>query len=314
VASDASADAEAPLREQRPKVTRVVSAEVAISTRLAEIWRSRELLGKLIATEIKVKYKNSALGLAWSMVAPAITLAIYWMIFGLVLKNSIPHFVIYLFSGMVMWNFFSTSLQTSTGVIVERAGIVKKVSFPREILVLASVGTAGVYLFFQAIVLVLFMAGLQVAPDWKLLPLLGLALVAEAFLATAFGLILSATNVYMRDTRHLIDIALQVWFFACPIVYSFWLSIRPKLAPHSLSWLYLINPMTPIILTSQRVIYAHPTVQMGDPSGKASQILPTWGWGTYFWMDGALLGAGIVLVYVAMVLFRRLEGNFAEEL
>ena len=311
---DASATAEAPLREHRPKITRVVSAEVAIRTRLVEIWRSRELLGKLVATEIKVKYKNSALGLAWSMVAPAITLAIYWAVFGLITKNSIPHFVIYLFSGMVMWNFFSTSLQTSTGVIVERAGIVKKVAFPREILVLASVGTGAVYLFFQSIVLILFMVGFGVAPDWQLLPLLGLALAAEVCLAIAFGLILSAANVYMRDTRHLIDIALQVWFFACPIVYSFWLNIRPKLAPHSLTWLYFLNPMSPIILTSQRVIYAHPTVSMGDPSAAPSQILPPWGWSTYLWMDATLLGLGLVMIYVAMVLFRRLEGNFAEEL
>ncbi len=309
--TDASAAAEAPKRPERPKVTRVVSARVSISARLSDIWHSRELLAKLVATEIKVKYKNSALGLAWSMVAPAITLFIYWVIFGQVLKNSIPHFVIYLFSGMVMWNFFSTSLQSATGVIVERAGIVKKVSFPREILVLASVGTAAVYLFFQAIVLVLFMVGLQVTPDWNLLPLLVLALAAEACMAAALGLILSATNVYLRDTRHLIDIALQVWFFMCPIVYSFWMEIRPKLAPHGLTFLYLLNPMTPIILTSQRVIYAHPTVTEGT---NQVQILPTWGWTTYAWMDAALLGAGLVLIWVALVLFRRLEGNFAEEL
>jgi ABC-2 type transport system permease protein len=313
VTTEASAAAAAPRGLDRPKATRVVSAKVPLAARLAEIWHSRELLSKLIATEIKVKYKNSALGVAWSMVAPAITLFIYWVIFGQVLKNAIPHFVIYLFSGMIMWNFFSTSLQTSTGVIVDRAGIVKKVAFPREILALASVGTAAVYLFFQAIVLVAFMVGLQLAPDWSLLPLLVLALVAEAVLAAALGLILSATNVYLRDTRHLIDIALQVWFFACPIVYSFWLSVRPQLAHHGLTWLYLLNPMTPIVLTSQRVIYAHPTVPMG-PQGAPTDLLPPWGWGTYLWMDAALLGVGLVLCVAAMVFFRRLEGNFAEEL
>lgn len=309
--TDASAAAGAPQRSERPKVTRVVSARVSISTRLSDIWHARELLGKLVATEIKVKYKNSVLGLAWSMVAPAITLFIYWVIFGQVLKSAIPHFVIYLFSGMVMWNFFSTSIQTATGVIVDRAGIVKKVSFPREILVLASVGTAAVYLFFQTIVLVLFMVVLQVAPDWQLLPLLVAALAAEACLAAALGLMLSATNVYLRDTRHLIDIALQVWFFACPIVYSFWISIHPKLSRHGLTWVYLLNPMTPIILSAQRVIYAHPMITEGTTQ---VQILPTWRWTTYLWMDAALFSIGLVLIWVALVLFRRLEGNFAEEL
>lgn len=291
---------------------RVVSAKVPLSERFVDIWRSRELLGKLISTEIKVKYKNSALGILWSMVAPAVTLVLYWVVFGQVLKSAIPNFVIYLFSGMLLWNFFQTSLQTATGVIVDRAAIVKKVSFPREILVLSSVGTAAVYLFFQTIVLVLFMAILQYAPDWKLLPLLLVALVAEFIFATAVSLILSSLNVYLRDVRHLIDIFLTVWFFACPVVYSFWLSIYPHLSRHALSWLYLMNPMAPVVLTSQRVIYAHPQVTL--TSGSTVQILPTWGVGTYLWLDGCIILGGLVLLYVAMRIFRRLEGNFAEEL
>ena len=84
--------------------------------RLREIWLSRELLIYLVRTEIKVKYKNSVLGLIWSMVAPAMTLVIYWFVFGVVLKNGIPQFVIFLFAGLLLWNLFQFGVMSGTGV------------------------------------------------------------------------------------------------------------------------------------------------------------------------------------------------------
>ncbi len=298
----------------RNKQTRVVSARVTLRGRLREIWSSRELLVNLVSTEIKVKYKNSALGLVWSMVAPAISLLIFWFVFGVVLKNAYPNFVIYLFSGLLFWNYFQTGVSTATGVIVGRAGIVKKVAFPREILALSAIGTSGVFLFFQSLVMVLFMVVLQYAPDWKLLPLLLLALIATTLLGSALGIFLSATNVYLRDTEHLIEVVLTAWFWACPIVYSFWGQMQPKLAPHGLTWLYFLNPMTPVILTSQRVLYAHPLVHLTTPSHPLYQLLPPWGVGTYVTMDLGLIALGIVAFLAALAVFGRLEGNFAEEL
>ena len=115
------------------KVTRVVSPTISVRQRFKEIWLSRELLVYLVRTEIKVKYKNSVLGLVWSMISPAMTLAIYFIVFQVVLGNHMPNFVIYLFAGLLLWNLFSLGVLTGTGVIVNNAGIVKKVSFPREI-------------------------------------------------------------------------------------------------------------------------------------------------------------------------------------
>ena len=148
----------------RVKTTRVVTADVSVWRRIAEIWRCRELLVYLVRTEIKVKYKNSVLGLVWSMIAPAMTLAVYTIVFGYFLRNGIPHFVIFLFSGLLLWNFFQTGVIAATGVVVNNAGLVKKVSFPREILALAAVGSAGVFLFFQACVMVIFMLVLHWRP------------------------------------------------------------------------------------------------------------------------------------------------------
>ena len=144
------------------KVTRVVSPTISVRQRLREIWLSRELLVYLVRTEIKVKYKNSVLGLVWSMISPAMTLAIYFIVFQVVLGNHMPDFVIFLFAGLlVVEPLLSSGVLTGTGVIVNNAGIVKKVSFPREILALAAVGSACVFFFFQSIVMVIFMVVLH---------------------------------------------------------------------------------------------------------------------------------------------------------
>ena len=169
------------------KITRVVTPTIGVGQRMREIWISRELLVYLVRTEIKVKYKNSTLGLVWSMVAPAMTLAIYFFVFQVVLGNRMPHFVIFLFAGLLVWNLFSLGVLTGTGVIVNNAGIVKKVAFPREILALAAVGSAFVFFCFQAVVMTIFMIVLHVAPDVSYFPLLLLALFTAIVLSCALG-------------------------------------------------------------------------------------------------------------------------------
>jgi ABC-2 type transport system permease protein len=303
-----------------PKTTVIVSAKVAIGQRLVAIWRSRELLFYLVRAQIRVKYKNSALGIVWSMIAPAMTLLIYLMVFQVLLKNGIPNFVIFLFSGLLIWNFFQTAVQTGTGVIVNNSGIVKKVSFPREILALASVGTAGVFMFFQAIVLIIFMVSLHVAPFWGLLPLLLLGILATVILASALSIFLAAVNVYMRDTQHLVEVLLTAWFWACPIVYAFQRTIASsgKLTQWGITWLYFLNPLTPIVMTFQRVIYnlpvGHLTTKAPNGTYPVAHFLPNWHISVYVYANLAVLGVSAVLLFLALVVFGRLEGNFAEEL
>ncbi len=293
---------------------RIVSAETKLFARLGEIWRSRELFVNLVRSDIKVKYKNSALGIAWSMVAPAMSLTVFYFVFHFIAKNGIPNFVIYLFSGMLLWNFFQSSVLSGTASIVAHAGIVKKDSFPREILALASVGTAAVYLGFQTLVLVLFMAVLGVAPVWTALPLLLLAFVTITVLAAGFAVLLAALNVKFRDVQHLVEVLLTMIFWGCPIVYSFSMSVGPMLARHGLTWLYFANPLAPLLMTSQRVIYAHPKVALQIPGAPSGQVLPNWSWGTYIVADLVILGLSILLLLLGFVVFSRLEGNFAEEL
>ena len=115
---------------------------------------SRELFVFLVRKEIKVKYKNSFLGFLWSMLNPALTLAVFYVLFTYFLPNGIPNFVIYMFSATLVWNLFQTGVLGATSTVVANGGIVKKVAFPREILPLASVGSAFMFFLFQGIVMV----------------------------------------------------------------------------------------------------------------------------------------------------------------
>jgi ABC-2 type transport system permease protein len=304
--------------------TRIVTPTIGVRQRLREIWLSRELLIYLVRTEIKVKYKNSVLGLVWSMVAPAMTLAIYFFVFQIVLGNHTPNFVIFLFAGLLLWNLFSLGVLTGTGVVVNNSGIVKKVSFPREILSLAAVGSACVFFVFQAVVMVIFMVVLHHGPDWSYVPVLFLALITGIVLASAIAVLLSGINVYLRDTQHLIEVILTAWFWACPIVYLYQQQIGNRLGPSGKTWIYFLNPMVPLVLSFQRCIYgvttafSHATTKVGDHivhTTTVYQVLPPdKGMLWYVSLDMAVLFLSVILFVVALTVFGRLEGNFAEEL
>ena len=301
---------------------RVVSARDSLITRLRNLWNRRELLFSLIRSDIRIKYKNSALGIVWSMLTPSMFLAIYWLVFGKVLKNGIPNFVVYLFAGMVVWNMFNTSLSTATGVIVVRSGLVKKVSFPREILALANVGAATFYFFIQLGVFGLYLLLVQHSPDYAYFWLLPIAFLALYFFTAALAILMSAITVYMRDMEHFILIILQLWFFLSPVVYSYEHSIAPQLHAHGLAWLYFLNPITLIMLTFQRTFYVATNAASTTQTQVVNhhvvpvilKILPSWPMSRYFYLDLALLAIMVVLFLLAEVLFGHLQRNFESEL
>ncbi len=292
--------------------SRVVSSRVRLGARLVEIWTSRELLMFLIRKELKVKYKGSFFGLLWSMLNPAAVLGVYYVVFKYFMKSQIPNFAIFLFSGLIVWNFFSATLNGSVNAIVANSGIVKKVSFPREILAISQVGTSLVFFFFQAIVLIIFLVGFHYAPAWNYLPLIPVAMIDLLLLTTAISILLSAMNVYLRDVKHLIEVLLQVWFWGIPIIYSY-----NRVYHHSklLGWFFLADPVTPIVLAFQRSIYGkvnplHSTYLNGGDG----PILANYPYHYYFLMLGWVFLIGVAMMIVAFVVFSRIEGNFAEEL
>jgi ABC-2 type transport system permease protein len=293
---------------------RVVSARASLPTRLRNLASRRELLTGLIFSDIRIKYKGSVLGVFWSMLSPAFTLAIYFLVFSVVLKNGIPNFVVYLFSGLVVWNLFMTAVGSATGVIVDRAGLVKKVSFPREILPLSNVGSSVIYFFIQLSVFAVLLLVIGHSPAWGYVWILPISFVALYLLTASVAVVMSAVTVYMRDVRHLMDVVLQLWFWLTPVVYSYEHSIAAPLHRHGISALYFLNPITLIVLTFQRFFYVSTTVRSTIAPHPILQILPTWPMSTYFYLNVGLVGIMLVLFLVAESIFGRLEGNFESEL
>jgi ABC-2 type transport system permease protein len=289
-----------------PSHARVVRSRVHLSERIARIWRYRELLVAMVRTELKVRYKNSALGFAWSLVNPLLYLVVFYVAFDLILGAGIPAFPLFLLSGLLIWNLFSTGLGSATGSIVGNAGLVNKVAFPREILPLAGIGAALVHFFLQSIVLAaaLLVARWDVALSY--LPLLPLALVALLVLTAGLGILLAAANVYLRDTQHFLELSLLAWFWMTPIVYGF-MTIGSRGG-----WgekLFMANPVTPIVLVFQRGLYAK--VDTGSEQSAAGtgalrnvsnvvEILPDWSWAQYLAYVGYTAGVGLVLLTIGI--------------
>jgi ABC-2 type transport system permease protein len=294
----------APDREQRE-----VRPHRTVPQRVSDVWQARELLVALVRKELKVKYKDSALGFVWSMLNPALYLVVFYVVFSLFLHNGIPLFPIWLLTGLLVWNFFSMVLPTATGTLVANASLVKKVAFPREVLPLAAVGAGLVHFCLQGLVLLAALLAFQhgVAPAY--LPLLPLAMVYLVLLSAALAIALSAINVYVRDAQHLLELVILAWFWMTPIVYPY-RQVGDSLIRHGLpSWLFLVNPVTPVVLTFQRALYASTTVNNGT-----LPLLPTWG--PLQLLAPLLIGivGSVVLLLGSIHFFGRLEANFAEEL
>ena len=289
---------------------RVVSPKISVLTRIHNIWVFRELLVSMVRKELRIKYKNSVLGFLWSLLNPALYLVIYYIVFQKILKNNMPLFAIFLLCGLLVWNFFSNALSSATTTVVNNAGIVKKVAFPREILAMASVGAALIFFFLQACVLILALAIFQVIPALGYIWLIPLALIALLFFAGALAIALSAINVYLRDTQHLLELVLLAWFWATPIVYPFQ-ELGVRLSGKHLLWLYFLNPVTVVVLTFQRALYARVSYVN---AGTVQPLLPAYSpeWFAIQLLIVVLVSA--VMFVGALSLFGRLEGNFAEEL
>jgi ABC-2 type transport system permease protein len=228
------------------------------------------------------------------------------------LKSGIPAFPIWLLSGLLVWNLFSTGLGAATGSVVANSGLVKKVSFPREILPLAAVGSMLVHFFLQSMVLFTVLAVVRWDLAWAYVPLIPLALIALLLVTSALGILLSAINVYLRDTSHFLELALLAWFWVSPVVYQFQL-VGNRHGWSKYAW--LANPVTPIILVFQRAIYARlDNVHTVAGVRTVTPLLPHWPYWGFLAYLGWSFAFGIITLVVAVRVFGRSEANFAEEL
>ena len=286
-------------------------ASAADARALAQTRVRWELLANLVRKDLKVKYKNSALGFAWSLANPLLYLAVFSIVFsGFLLRGGIPNFAVYLMSGLLVWNFFATGTMGATGAVTGSANLVKKVRFPRIVLPLASVGFAAVHFVLQ--LGVLFAVLLLIYRDafgpqlWLLLPALA---VAVAF-TVGMSLLASSLNVRYRDVEHLLEVALLAWFWLTPIVYPLAL-VRSRLDAKGIFWVYMANPMASVVAAMQRAVYRY-----ADPLVKGSpvKVLADPSYAFYLRWLGIAGAVSLVLIAAGLITFRRLEADFAEEL
>jgi len=234
-------------------------------TSLAELSGSRELMVSLTRRELRGKFKRSLLGWTWSLVNPLATMAIFTVVFGFFLNLNPPpgepsglgNFALFLLCGLLPWNFLSNGINGSMGALLNNSNLIKKVYFPREILVGAIIASSGVAFLVEMAVLTiaLIVAGNFVVP-WLVLAL-GLAVIQTVFV-TGIGLMLSVVNVYFRDLQHLVGIMLQFWFYSTPIVYP--LEFVPQKAEVlgfdvPVRTLYELNPMVRLVEAYRDCLY-----------------------------------------------------------
>jgi ABC-2 type transport system permease protein len=286
-----------------------------VPSRLRELWEARQVLGNLVRKEVKVKYKSSVLGVAWSMLNPLLYLAVFTLVFSVVLRSGLPHFPVYLLSGLLVWNLFSSSLGLAARSVVDNGNLVTKVYFPREILPLASVGAAGVDFLTQAIVLVGFMVVLRYGVlGWNLL-LLPLALVTLLLFIVAMAMVVAAYNVRYRDTQHLLALALLTWFWLTPVVYPSGLVWATLNRHPGFKFLYLANPMVSVVMGFQRALYGVVNPVVHTPTGvQVVHALAPVSLGWLALLLGSVAAGSMLLLGLGWRTYFHMSGDFAEEL
>jgi ABC-2 type transport system permease protein len=269
-----------------------------------------ELLANLVRKDLKVKYQSSALGFVWSLATPMLLLAVYYLVFGFILRNGIPNFAVYLMAGLLPWNAFAASLTFGCGSVVGNANLVKKVRFPTSVLPLAAVGYAAVHFVLQMGVFAVFLLAFHRGAFGPQLVLLVPATAVLLVFATGLSMLVAALTVRYRDVQHLLEVVLLAWFWLNPVIYGMYL-VRSRLVPNGLYWAYFLNPLAGVIAAFQRAIYASTDVTV--PGGRV-QLLAYRGYGGYLLQLGVGAAVSVAVFAIGLTVFRRMRGDFAEDL
>ena len=257
-----------------------------LSLKLRDIWQYRELLYFLTWRDVKVRYKQTVIGFLWAIIQPFLKMVVFSVIFGNLAKMDSEGFPypIFLYAGLLPWQFFASSVTRSGESIVASAGLIKKVYFPRLVIPIASVGACLVDFAISFIILVILMLYYNVVPTLSIFMVLPLIL-ATIFTALGVGMFISALNVAYRDFRYVLPFFVQIWMFLTPVIYS------TGIIPENWRWLILLNPMAGIVDAYRSAI-------LGKP----------FEWGSL----GISMGIAVVIFLCGLIYFRKTERYFAD--
>jgi lipopolysaccharide transport system permease protein len=256
---------------------------------LEAVWRYRDLLVNLIVRDLKVFYRQAALGAAWAVLQPVFTVAIFTVVFGnfaRIPSDGAPY-IVFAFAAVLPWTYFAESVRRSSAVLVQDAELVRKVYFPRLLMPLASVTAPLVDFAIGFVMLLVVMLFNGVMPTWRLIAIPPLVAVTVT-LALSVGLWLGPINVRFRDVKHTVPFLIQVWMYASPVIYPL------TLIKEEWRWLYSLNPMVGVIEGFRWAL-----LDKGEPNLTAL----------------AIGGAGtVVLLLTGLVFFKHMERSFADNI
>jgi len=256
---------------------------------LKEVWAYRELLYFLVWRDLKVRYKQTAIGVAWVVLQPLFTMLLFSLVFGRLAKmpsQGLPYPVFY-YCALLPWMYFATALTNATNTVVEQERVITKVYFPRVLLPVSAVVSGLVDFAVSLVMLIGLMAIFHLAPKPTalLLPLFLLLAIATAL---GTGLWLSALNAVYRDVRYTIPFLVQFWMFASPVAYP------SSLVPERWRWLYGLNPMAGVIEGFRWALTG-----VGHPPSALLLVSS---------------GAVIVLLSGGLIYFKNMEGTIADRI
>ena len=266
--------------------TLIQSGENGVQLDLGELWHYRELLYFLTLRDIKVRYKQTVMGLAWVIIQPLTTMLIFTLVFNRFVRldtGALPY-PLFALSGLLLWLFFANAVTNSTHSLVSNANLITKVYFPRMFIPAASVGAGLVDLAVSFLLLVALCLYYGVALTLNLL-LVPLFIMLMALLALGVGLLSAAMTVKYRDLRHALPFIIQLWMFASPVIYP------ASVVPVQWKWLLLINPVAGIIEGFRASLTGH----------------------SFYWLQLSLsVAITFALLVFSVYIFRRFEDTFAD--
>lgn len=255
---------------------------------LKELYAYREMIFSLVRRDLRGRYKGSVLGFLWTFLNPLLQLAVYTVVFSFVMKAGIENYYLFLFVALVPWIFFSTCLSGGASCIWAQQDMVKKIYFPREVLPISYVISqfVNMLLSFVVIFVVLIVSGVGV--NIKALIYLPVIMLVEFLLALGITMIVSALTVYFRDMEYILGIVTMAWMYLSPVLYSM------DMVPKELQNLFMLNPMSPVIVAYRDVLYYKTIPQLNT-------------------LIHAMI-VGVIGVVIGWFVFGKLKKNFAEEL
>jgi lipopolysaccharide transport system permease protein len=252
-----------------------------------EFWHFRELFLMLVWRDVKVRYKQTSIGVAWAIVQPIMLMVVFTLIFGKFAQFSsegLPYQV-FAFSGLLPWTYFASALALSSASVVSNQNLVTKVYFPRVFLPFAATAVPAVDFALAFVVLLGLMAwfGVGIGSAIAMLPFF---LVLAFVTALGAGLFLSAVNVRYRDVPYAIPFVLQLWMWLSPVAYAV------TALPESYQWIFALNPMTGVINGFRWAL-------LGTPAPSPGQLAVS-------------VGAALIFLLGGLAYFRRSEPRFAD--